>query len=235
MGAIELNCSVHIEGMIAELGKRRIQRRSIGTTLPHYLCASRPVAYNGVMKENEEISDRARGIRLVAMDVDGTLTDGAISLSNEDETKTFFARDGLGISVARHAGIQFAIITGRQSAATERRARELKIEHIIQKCHGKAEALRKLCENASISLEETAFIGDDWNDVPAMRLVGLSAAPGDAPAEITEIADLVTDAAGGRGAVRELVEYLLEAQGGWAVACERWLDSLRAGVETIRQ
>lgn len=163
------------------------------------------------------------------MDVDGVLTDGSIILGDAGEAKAFFVRDGLGISVARHAGLRFAIVTGRSGTPVERRALELRIEHVVTRCRNKAVALEELAEAESLTTEQVAFIGDDWNDLHAIRIAGLSAAPADAAREVREAADVVCDAAGGRGAIRQFLEWLLEIQGGWEAAAERWLAAEGAG------
>lgn len=161
------------------------------------------------------------------MDVDGVLTDGTLPLLEHDEGKFFYARDGLGISVGRSAGLKFAIITGRRCEAVRRRVDELHIDHLVQAATNKAKALAAVCAAEEVDVIEAAFIGDDWNDLPGMEVAGLSACPADAPPEIRARVDLVLKHNGGRGAVRELVETVLEAQGGWEKAAEKWLDSLR--------
>jgi len=168
---------------------------------------------------------------MVAMDVDGVLTDGNLVLGESGESKIFHARDGLAVSVARGAGLTFAIVTGRESAAVRIRAEELRIEILMQGCRDKGAALRRISSEHGLDLEEIAFIGDDWNDLPAMRVAGLSAAPADAPFDIRRRCDFVASAKGGHGAVRELLEWLLDAQGGWTNAAERWVETLEAGGE----
>jgi 3-deoxy-D-manno-octulosonate 8-phosphate phosphatase (KDO 8-P phosphatase) len=163
------------------------------------------------------------------MDVDGVLTDGRIILGDSGEAKAFFARDGLGISVARHTGLRFALVTGRSGTPVERRALELRFEHVVTRCRDKAAALRELAAAESLTLDQVAFIGDDWNDLPAIRIAGISAAPADAPRQIREQVDFVSDAPGGRGAVREFLEWLVDVQGGWDAAAERWLAAEGTG------
>lgn len=179
------------------------------------------------MSISNETKQRAARVRLIAMDVDGVLTDGTLPLFEHDEGKFFYARDGLGISVGRSAGLKFAIITGRQCAAVEKRVEELRIEHLIQRATNKAKALADVCAAEGIDVSQAAFIGDDWNDLPAMEIAGLSACPVDSPIEIQFRVDIVLEQLGGRGAVRELIEEVLETQGGWAEAAEKWLEGLR--------
>lgn len=178
---------------------------------------------------------RARRIKMVAMDVDGVLTDGSITLMDGGEAKTFNVRDGLGITIARSVGIRFAMVTGRAGAAVERRAAELKIERLEMACSGKAAALRDIAAREGLDVAEIAYIGDDWNDLPAMQIAGISAAPADSPYDIRRYADFVASARGGRGAVREFLEWLLDAQGGWTNAAEAYVDALGAGEVEPRQ
>jgi 3-deoxy-D-manno-octulosonate 8-phosphate phosphatase (KDO 8-P phosphatase) len=187
------------------------------------------------MQTSDDVLARARRVKLVAMDVDGVLTDGAIVIGPDGgESKVFNVRDGLGITVARRAGMQVAFVTGRASTAVERRAAELHIDVLEMGCSTKAAALEDIAQRAGLSLTEIAFVGDDWNDLPAMRRAGLSGAPADSPYDIRRHADFVASARGGQGAVREFLEWLLDAQGGWTNAAEAYLESLEAG-ESVRQ
>lgn len=169
---------------------------------------------------------------MVAMDVDGVLSDGTLILGDAGESKAFYARDGLGVSVARLAGLTFAIVTGRESSAVQTRAKELRIEILMQGCRNKGAALREIAAERDMDVQEIAFIGDDWNDLPAMRVAGLSAAPADAPFDIRRTCDFVASTRGGHGAVREFIEWLLDAQGGWTNAAERWVETLEADGES---
>lgn len=157
-------------------------------------------------------------IKLVVLDVDGTLTDGGIYYdSNGNEIKRFDVKDGLGIKVAMEAGLKFAILTGRQSPMVRRRAEELGIQYLIEGVQKKAPALMELSEKTGISLSEMAYIGDDWNDLQAMMLTGFKACPSDVPEEIKNICDYVAEKEGGRGAVREVLENLLKARNQWSI------------------
>ena len=155
-------------------------------------------------------------IKLVVLDVDGTLTDGGIYYdANGNEIKRFDVKDGLGIKVAMEAGLKFAILTGRQSPMVRRRAEELGIQFLLEGVQKKAPALMKLSEEVGVSVDEMAYIGDDWNDLPAMMLTGFKACPDDAAEEIKEICDYVAEREGGRGAVRDCLEFILKAYGMW--------------------
>lgn len=150
------------------------------------------------------------------MDVDGTLTDGTITYAADGvELKSFHARDGAGIKLLAGAGIRPAIVTGRASAAVERRAAELGIETVVQGVKDKLEVVERLREEAGLAWEEVAFIGDDLTDIPPMRQAGFSAAPCDADPEVRRIATYVCETRGGRGAVRDAIETLLRRQGVW--------------------
>lgn len=156
----------------------------------------------------------AAGVRLMAFDVDGTLTAGGIHIGPQGEAfKTFSVRDGFGLTLLRDAGIRVALVTGRTSSIVAQRARELQIDTVLQGVPDKAEALRALCAQHGVSPEQAGFMGDDWPDLPAMRLAGFAAAVADAAPEVRRIAHWVASAPAGAGAVRELAEHLLRAQG----------------------
>jgi 3-deoxy-D-manno-octulosonate 8-phosphate phosphatase (KDO 8-P phosphatase) len=158
----------------------------------------------------------ARDIKMLILDVDGVLTDGGIILDNDgNEYKAFHVRDGHGIKMLIHSGINVAIITGRHSKVVERRAHELGITEVFQKCRDKRTAYRKLAAQYSLQDREVAYIGDDIVDAPIMSMVGLPVAVGDATEEAKGFALLVTKNRGGRGAVREVADFILKAKGIW--------------------
>jgi 3-deoxy-D-manno-octulosonate 8-phosphate phosphatase (KDO 8-P phosphatase) len=162
-------------------------------------------------------------VRLMAFDVDGTLTAGGIHVGAEGEAfKTFSVRDGLGLVLLREAGIRVALVTGRSSAIVATRARELGIDTVLQGVADKGQAMRRLCDDAGIGLEQAGFMGDDWPDLPAMRLVGFAAAVPDAVPEVRDAAHWIATAPAGGGAARELAEHLLRAQGRLASALGRF-------------
>jgi len=155
-------------------------------------------------------------IQLLVLDVDGVLTDGVIGLDDRGrEIKHYHSRDGLGIRLAQRAGLAVGVITGRGAPSVTLRLQELDIELVVQRCDGKADGLARVAKRAGVNMEQAVFVGDDIVDLPAMRLCGLSVAVADAVAEVRDAADHVTGAPGGRGAVREVVEYVLKAQGHW--------------------
>jgi len=149
-------------------------------------------------------------IRLFVMDVDGTMTDGAVYLDGSGgEFKRFDVRDGLGIAMLTSSGVRAAIISGRESAVTSRRASELKIDVVLQGIGDKLEALKKLAADLFLDRAEIAYIGDDVNDVSCIAWAGVGYSPSDARPEVREEADIITSAPGGYGAVREAVEHIL--------------------------
>jgi len=155
-------------------------------------------------------------IKLIVLDVDGTLTDGGIYYDSQgNEMKRFDVKDGLGIKVALAAGLQIAVITGRISPIVERRVKELGIQHLIQGVQKKVPALCGLAENLGLSLGEIAYMGDDLNDLPAMNLVGFRACPADADEQVRELCEFVAQKNGGNGAVREFVQYILTQENCW--------------------
>ena len=161
-----------------------------------------------------ELQARARAIRLVAFDIDGTLTDGGLYFSADGELcKRFDVRDGFGLTLLRQAGLLIAIVTGRSSGIVARRGEDLGFDAVIQGSRDKHEALLDLCGRFGLSPADCAFMGDDWPDLPALRHVGLAAAVAGASAEVLEIAHWTSTAPAGRGAVREFCEWLLSQQG----------------------
>ena len=162
--------------------------------------------------------DRARlaPIKLVIFDVDGVLTDGRIIIDDEgNETKFFHVRDGHGLKLLQRAGLKAALLTGRQSRVVLLRAAELGIELIYQGAKNKLEPYEKILKDLSLTEAEVAFAGDDLVDLPVMRRVGLAMAPADAIDEVKAAAHYVCRQAGGRGAVREMVELILKGQDRW--------------------
>ena len=156
----------------------------------------------------------AKDIRLLALDVDGVLTDGSIFLDdNSAEIKRFNVRDGQGIAAWIKMGFDAAIITKRSGQAVQHRCRELGITRIVQGSQDKSGALDQLLSDTKLGVEQIAYIGDDWPDMPVLRRVGFPIAPADADPRVKQLATLVTALPGGRGAVREAIEHILSAKG----------------------
>lgn len=156
----------------------------------------------------------ARRLRLVVFDVDGVLTDGLLTYGPSGEAlKTFHTRDGHGLVLLRLAGLEPAILSARDSEIVRTRMRELGVRLVLQGQRDKAKGIELLSDRAGCGLDETAFMGDDVNDLPALTRVGLSACPADAHAEVLARTDLVTRNPGGRGAARELCDLVLQAKG----------------------
>ncbi len=158
----------------------------------------------------------AAKVRLIVFDVDGVLTTGQLVFGREgEELKIFHSQDGLGISAARRAGLKTAIITGRWTTMVELRSAELRIDAVCQGVIDKLGALRELVKRFDLTLEQVAYVGDDLNDLAAMSQAGLPCAVGNAAAEVKAIARYVAERSGGAGAVREILEMILKAQGKW--------------------
>lgn len=163
---------------------------------------------------NAKLKSKLKNCRLLVTDVDGVLTDGKITYSSAgEELKSFHIHDGLGLKLIQNAGLQTAIITGRASPMVERRAKELGIEHLVQGREDKDVALSALCEELGIPLEQTIYLGDDLPDLKAINTAGIGAAPADANSVIKKNADYCCNLRGGKGAVREVCELILEAKG----------------------
>jgi len=153
-------------------------------------------------------------VRAVALDVDGVLTDGGLWWGpGGDEWKRFCFADIMGISLARRAGLELALISGENSPLVDRYAEKMHIGHIMKGRRDKATALREFAAAAGIELAEICYMGDDVNDLPAIEIAGFSAAPANAARDVLVRADFIAKSTGGNGAVRELIEALLAARG----------------------
>jgi len=175
------------------------------------------------------LKKRAAKIKVVLMDVDGTITDGSVSLLSQPdgsalELKTFDAHDGQGISLARTAGLRMGVITGRESAALRRRMQELSVEFVYERQPHKIAAYEEVLKKAGVAEDEVAFLGDDLPDLTVMRRVGLAVAVGNAAPEVQDAAHYTTIRNGGKGAARELVELILKSKGTW----DEMIDKARA-------
>ncbi len=169
-------------------------------------------------------SDKLNHVRLLLLDVDGVLTDGGIIYDDKGvETKAFNAKDGLGIKLLMNTGIKVGIVTSRASKALYHRCDNLGISLVFDGVHDKSGVLEDISKQTGMPAEEIAFVGDDLVDLPLMRKVGLSIAVADAHETLLENADMVTTARGGAGAVREVCEAILKAQGLWEKTLERFL------------
>ena len=174
----------------------------------------------------ESLTASLQKIKLLALDVDGVLTDGSIYISPAGEVfKGFNAKDGMGISCALRSGLQIAVITGRQSPIVERRCEELGITLLQQGVKDKRLALQQMAQELGLVREEIAYMGDDLNDIPAFKASGLNIVPADAAMEVLAVANIITKASGGRGAVREAITMILAAQVNWNVIVNSYLNA----------
>ncbi len=163
-------------------------------------------------------------IKLLAMDVDGVLTDGGLILhADHTESKKFNVKDGAWIRIWKRQGLLTAIITGKESKAVEHRASDLEIDFVHQKVYYKAEAFEKLLSQSNLLPHQIAYIGDDVIDLPIIHRVGFSAAVADAVPEVLQAVDYVTRAKGGQGAVQEVISFLFKEMGIWDKAMKRYL------------
>lgn len=161
----------------------------------------------------KEIKEKLKKVKLLILDVDGVLTDGSIVYSSQgEEIKTFNVHDGYGIEILRQEGIPVAIITGRISQIVEKRAKDLKIEDLIQGTIDKVPAAENFLKKYNITFDEVAFMGDDLFDIPLLQKVGFACAPKNARKEVKRIVHYVTKKEGGKGAVREIIDMILDAK-----------------------
>ena len=173
----------------------------------------------------EEVLDRARGIRLLILDVDGVLTDGRLYFDAKGETlKVFHVRDGHGIKMAQRGGIEVAMVSGRRSDAAFHRARELGVTRFYEGVRDKVAILEELLAALNLTPPQVAAVGDELVDLPLFHRVGLGAAVADAVPEVRAAAHWVTTLPGGQGAVREVCDLLLKAQGRWEELVRPWQE-----------
>lgn len=168
--------------------------------------------------------EHARHMQALVLDVDGILSDGFITLTNSgDEIKSFDIRDGLGMKLVQQAGMKVIIITGRQSHIVNKRMTDLGVDLIFQGREDKGVALREACAQLNIFPEDCIYMGDDWPDLSAFAIAGMSVTVPNGHVEVRRRADLVTQAMGGRGAVREVCDMLLTAKGVYQELLEKYL------------
>jgi len=171
-----------------------------------------------------DVLARARAVRLLILDVDGVLTDGSLYFTARgEEMKRFDVRDGHGVRMLIEAGVDVAIVSGRSSEAVVRRAEGLGISEVLQGIDDKLAAVQALLARRGLRLEDCAAAGDDLPDLPVLRRAALAVTVPDAPAPVRAAAHYVTERAGGRGAVREVCEFILDAQGRLDAALARYL------------
>ena len=175
------------------------------------------------MNQPTDLSARVAAIELLLLDVDGVLTDGSVVyLDDGTELKRFHVRDGSGLKLWHTAGKRSAIVSGRKSTAVERRAAELGVSPVLQGRDDKLAAFTEVLTATGLRPEQVCAVGDDLPDLPVLRRCGLAIAVADACAEVKAAAHFVTGVPGGRGAVREAIEWLLKAQGRWAELTARY-------------
>jgi 3-deoxy-D-manno-octulosonate 8-phosphate phosphatase (KDO 8-P phosphatase) len=162
-----------------------------------------------------KLRSRLQRVKLFLCDVDGVLTDGAVWMGREGETKRFNIRDGLGLKIMQRCGIKVGWVSRRPSAATKERAQDLKIDFLIQSDSGKVASVETILRQTGLNWDDVCFIGDDVVDICVLKRVGLAIVVGDGTADTKEYAHYVTKAKGGNGAVREAVELILRAQNKW--------------------
>ncbi len=219
--------------MIQEIADAAMLTKVVAASFPFALDSRFTIFLEAALARAPKISralkKRAAQITVILMDVDGTMTDGGVTLLSQPgdtalEIKTFDAHDGQGLTLARTAGLLTGCITGRESTALLRRAREMKMEFIYMKQPLKMPAYEEILQKAGVADSAVAYIGDDLPDIPLMRRAGLAVAVGDAVPEVKKAAHYTTKALAGRGAVREAIELVLKSKGIW----EEMIDKARA-------
>lgn len=172
---------------------------------------------------DEKLIEKMKTIRLLVLDVDGVMTDGKIIMNDMGrEIKNFDVKDGHGIKILMRCGIDVILLTGRRSAVVEHRAKDIGIEEVYQGIYNKLEKFEEILQNKSFNYENIAFVGDDIVDIPLLKRVGFSVAVADATEDVKKCVDYITKKAGGDGAVREVCELILQAQGKWIDVAKRY-------------
>lgn len=157
---------------------------------------------------------KAKKVKMLLLDVDGVLTDGSITYSDEGiELKTFNSKDGFGLNLLRKSGVEVGIITARSSQALIRRCQDLKIDHLYQGRRNKVEAFQEIIAELGLGADEVGYMGDDWLDLPLLAKVGFSATVADAVSEVKEVVDFTSRFNGGQGGVREVCDLIVDAKG----------------------
>jgi 3-deoxy-D-manno-octulosonate 8-phosphate phosphatase (KDO 8-P phosphatase) len=186
---------------------------------------------------NNSFQHKLAGVEVLICDVDGTLTDGSVTFSSDGtDHKTFNVQDGLGISLAIRHGLDIVFMTGRMSETVTRRAAELGVTTVLQGISNKRDAIDELATVKNLNMDAVAYIGDDLNDLPAMERVGLVFAVHDANEYVCRQATFVLNKCGGRGAVREAIELILDAKIGMGTVVDQYVAGSRnAGTKPIKQ
>jgi len=157
---------------------------------------------------------RAKQVQILLLDVDGVLTDGTIIYTHDGgESKGFNTQDGFGLRILQEAGVEVGLITARSSASVSRRAADLKMKYVVQGTNNKMQAYENILLKSGLRPEQTAYMGDDWLDLPLLKRVGLAATPANGTAEVRRQVHFITSRSGGHGAVREVCDLILEARG----------------------
>ncbi len=178
----------------------------------------------GVSLSKDQLLVKAKKIKLLLLDVDGVLTNGSITYTHQgDEIKSFHCRDGFGINILRKAGVEVGLITARKSESLLRRAKDLSLVHVYQGVRNKVECFSQLLEKLNLEPDQTAFMGDDWLDLPLLTKVGLAAAVADCAPELKGVVHFTATQNGGTGAVRELCDLIIEAKGKREVLLSEYL------------
>jgi 3-deoxy-D-manno-octulosonate 8-phosphate phosphatase (KDO 8-P phosphatase) len=176
------------------------------------------------MKKGKTMPDKANAVRLMIFDVDGVMTDGSLFYSDSgEELKAFNSLDGHGLKMLHTSGVKLAIITGRTSKLVEKRAKDLGVDYLYQGAHDKGASFEELLKVAGLSADDCGYMGDDVIDLPVMRRVAFAVAVPDSPQLVRKHAHYISGSQGGRGAVREVCEYLMQAQGTFDAAMAPYL------------
>ena len=169
---------------------------------------------------------KAKDLKLFLLDVDGVLTDGTITYTHEgNEIKSFHTRDGMGIRLLMESGVEVGLITARESEAVNRRVQDLGIKYVFQKAKNKLEIFENLLKELELQPSQVSYMGDDWLDLPLLIRVGFAATVADAASEVLQVAHYVTKRKGGKGAVREVCDLILEAKGTNKTLLEKYLKA----------
>lgn len=184
------------------------------------------MSFRKIEKPNKKLM-KWEYIKLLIFDCDGVLTDGRIIYDSAgNESKNFDARDGMGFLLLRQTDLLSAVVTGRNSPVLQRRCEDLRINYVFQGVGNKLQKLEELLKELNLAFENVLFMGDDWNDIPVMFRAAISVCPSDAFPDIRRLTDYVTKQPGGRGAVRECIEYVLNNKRIYELAVQKYLETI---------
>lgn len=226
-----LNSNLKPNLTLKTTGRKRAQPQVLSAILANLLTLKTNVHYHrATMDIPASLLEKLRPLRLLVLDVDGVLTDGSLLFHphKKEESKAFSTQDGQGLKLLQASGVELAIITGRSSKVVQKRAKSLGIQQLLMGREDKITALAEILHKLNLDWHQVGYCGDDLPDLAAIRKAGFGATVANAPTYIQQYSDYTTHKSGGQGAVRELTDLIMHAQGTWSECLNHYLYNLRA-------